>query len=197
MSEETRVKIVKSIDKMIVTRITINATAEVKANMIAEAIYENYLIPAKKVSLIVNGQLVKDCIILLDTLPLFAYARQKNQIITVDVKLLDTPLTNTPENIELKAYLIRRISSMSNTKNNMRDVIRYDTLYEYLNITASNDNARKVKHKQIRDKVKKVLDYWMLKKFIKGYKEEKEGRSVTKVTIYCYLPPQVKHIKHR
>ncbi len=149
-----------------------------------EGYYENYLIPAKKVEILINGQRVKDCIFLLDTLPLFAYASQKNQIATVKVKLLDTPLMNTPENIELKAYLLRRILSMSHKKNRMTDIIRYDTIYEYLQVTASTKDSLKHKCKQIRDKVKMLLEFWKKAELIDNYKEEKEGKSFAKVVIY-------------
>ena len=77
MSEETRKKILRSVEKMSATRITVNASAEVEAGMIAKAIYINYLIPSKRVEIILNGQLIKDCIQLLDILSLFDYASKK------------------------------------------------------------------------------------------------------------------------
>lgn len=186
MSEETREKIIRSIYKMRATMIRINATAEVKACMMAEGIFEGYLIPAARVEIILNGQRIKDCIRIIDPLPLFSYANKKNQIASIDISLLDTPLNNTPENIELKAYLLRRILSMSNMKNNMRDVIRYDTIYQYLRITAPNPNQLKKKHKNIRDKTKILLDFWKGEELIKEYKEEREGKTIAKVTIYRY-----------
>ena len=185
MSEETREKIIKSVYKMRSTIIRINATAEVKACMMAEGIFEGYLIPATRVEIILNGQRVKDCIRIIDPLPLFSYASNKNQIASIDISLLDTPLNNTPENIELKAYLLRRILSILNAKNRMRDAIRYDTLYEYLRISAATKDSLKHKRKQIRDKVKILLELWKNTRLIKGYSEEKEGRIFAKVIIYC------------
>ena len=187
MSEETRKKIIRSVEKMSATRITVNASAEVKAGMIAKASYVNYLIPSKRVEIILNGQLVKDCIQLLDSLPLFDYASKKNQIASIDIKMLDAPIQNSPENITLKGYLLRRIMAISKSKykkNNMNNVIRYDTIYQYLKVQAPNQNALKVKRKQIRDKVKKLLDFWKKEKLIKNYKEEKEGRVIAKIIIF-------------
>jgi len=187
MSEETRKKIIRSVEKMSATRITVNASAEVKAGMIAKATYVNYLIPSKRVEIILNGQLVKDCIQLLDSLPLFDYASKKNQIASIDIKMLDAPIQNSPENITLKGYLLRRIMAISKSKykkNNMNNVIRYDTIYQYLKVQAPNQNALKVKRKQIRDKVKKLLDFWKKEKLIKNYKEEKEGRVIAKIIIF-------------
>ena len=166
------------------TSIDINATAEVKAGMITRVRFSGYLIPAERTEVEVNGQIVKDGIKLIKMPPLFQYACLKNQVVTISVKMLDTPLNNTPENIELKAYLLRRILSMSNMKNNMRDVIRYDTIYQYLRITAPNPNQLKKKHKNIRDKTKILLDFWKGEKLIKDYNEEKEGRTIAKIIIY-------------
>ena len=188
MSPETRRKILKSVEKMSVTRVTIDASAEVRAGMIAQATFKNYLIPAEMTELRINGQLVTDGIRLLSRLPLFDYASRKRQVVSIDIKMLDTPLPNTPENIVLKGYLLMRIASIMNSKNNMSDVIRYQTIYDYLKIQAPTPNALKVKHKQIRDKVKKFLDFWREVKFIKDYKEEKEGRIFAKIIVSCYLP---------
>ena len=184
MSDETRRKILSSVDKMRFTSIEINATAEVKAGMLTRVMFNSYLIPAERTEVEVNGQIVKDGIRLIKMPPLFEYASLKNQVVTINVKMLDTPINNTPENIELKAYLLRRILSMSNVKNNMRDVIRYDTIYQYLRITAPNPNQLKKKHKNIRDKTKILLDFWKGEKLISGYTEEKEGKIIAKVIIY-------------
>ena len=185
MSDETREKITNSLRKLRYTNVTINATAEVKAGMIAEAHFERYLIPADRAEIILNGQRVNDAIRLLATLPLFDYASKKNQVVSVDIKMLNTPLQNSPENITLKGYLLKRIMAMSNEKNNMNNVIRYDSIYQYLRVQAPNKNQLNKKHKKIRDKVKKLLDFWKKEKLIKDYKEEKEGRFFAKVTIYC------------
>ena len=96
--------------------------------------------------------------------------------------MLDTPLSNTSENIELKGYLLRRIASLRNSKNNMSDTIRYDTLFEYLRINNS-EKALRQKHQEIRKKVKQLLDFWIEKGLISSYKEEKEGKSIAKITI--------------
>ena len=194
MSPETRRKILKSVEKMSVTRVTIDASAEVRAGMIAQATFKNYLIPAEMTELRINGQLVTDGIRLLSRLPLFDYASRKRQVVSIDIKMLDTPLPNTPENIVLKGYLLMRIASIMNSKNKMSDTIRYNTIYDHLKLQAPTPNALKVKHKQIRDKIKKFLDFWKKVKFIKDYREEKEGRIFAKVIILCY-PSENPHKK--
>ena len=168
------------------TLIRIDATAEVQSNMLTDkkGIYEGPLIPAERIEVIeLNGQRVTDCIHLFRTPPLYEYARDKNQIGSIEISMLDTPLSNTSENIELKGYLLRRIASLKNSKNNMSDTIRYDTLFEYLRINAPTKEALKKKHQEIKKKVKQLLDFWIEKGLISSYKEEKEGKSIAKITI--------------
>ena len=93
--------------------------------------------------------------------------------------MLQAPVNNTTENIELKFYLLRLISSMKNSKSKIKHIIRYDTLYEYLQIETSD----KFKKKDIRDRVKKILSFWVKQGFILGFEEEWEGRNIAKVKI--------------
>lgn len=48
---------------------------------------------------------------------------------------------------------------------------------------APNPDALKHKQKEIRDKTKKFLDFWVQEGFIVGYSEEKEGRTIAKLKI--------------
>lgn len=188
MSPETRKYILRSIDIMMATLVTIDASAEISSNMITKTtgIYKGALIPAERIEIMeLNGQKVTDCIHLLRTPPLYDYARDKNQIGSIDIKMLDTPLSNTKENIELKGYLLKRIASIKNTKSNMSDTIRYDTIYEYLQIDTNTPDKDLLRHKyqEVRNKVKKLLDFWIKMGLITSYTEEKEGKSIAKVTI--------------
>ena len=171
---------------MMATIITIDASAEVNAHMITKTtgIYKGYLIPAERIEVIeLNGQKITDCIHLLRTPPLYEYARDQNQIGSIEISMLDTPLSNTSENIELKGYLLRRIASLRNSKNNMSDTIRYDTLFEYLRINAPTKEALKKKRQEIRKKVKQFLDFWIKKGLISSYEEQNEGKSIAKIVI--------------
>ena len=144
------------------------------------------MIPAERVEImILNGNETRDCIHLFRTPPLYDYARDKNQIGSIDIKMLDTPLSNTKENIELKGYLLKRIASIKNTKSHMSDTIRCDTIYEYLRIDKNIPDKDFLRHKymDIRNKVKKLLDFWIKMGLITSYTEEKEGKSIAKVTI--------------
>jgi len=74
--------------------------------------------------------------------PLYDYAEDKNQISRVNIEMLQAPINNTTENIELKFHLLRLILSMKNPKSKLKPIIRYDALYKYLGID-ENDADRK------------------------------------------------------
>ena len=184
MTAKAREEILGSIDKMRFTAILIDSTQEARAGWVKEAVYKGALIPSESVKIVtLNGQEVKECIHLFRTPPLYDYANDKNQIDRVNIKMLNVPVSNTPENIELKGYLLRRIMSAKNEKSNIKPIIRYDTLYKYLGIEGSNENVLRNKKKDIRDRTKKILKFWVTEGFIQGYEEEKEGKTIMKVRI--------------
>ena len=184
MPPEARKKILDSIDKLRHSDIVIDASAEVRVGWNKKAKYIGALIPSERIEIIsLNGQEVVDCIHLFRNPPLYDYANNKNQIGRVDIRMLDAPLNNTSENIELRGYLLRHITSAKNARSGIKPIIRYDTLYEYLRVDASSKDALKEKHKEIRNKTKRFLDFWVKQGFIKGFQEEKEGKIIAKLKI--------------
>ena len=184
MTPKARAEILDSIDKMRFTEILIDSSQEAIAGLVKEAFYKGALIPSESVKIVtLNGQEVKECIHLFRTPPLYDYANDKNQIDRVKIEMLNVPVSNTPENIELKGYLLRRITSAKNEKSKIKPIIRYDTLYKYLGIEGSNGNVLRNKKKDIRDRTKDILQFWVQEGFIKNFEEEKEGKTIAKVRI--------------
>ena len=185
MTPNIRDEIISSIDRLMGTIITINASGEVQAGWRQKAEYKGPLLPCKRISqeiVKLNGQEVIDCIQILGSSPLFDYARGINQISRTNVEMLNTPVNNTTENIMLKGYLLRQITSMKSTRSNLKPIIRYDTVYEYLGVN-ENDNDINHKKKDIRERVKKILSFWVESGLILGFEEEKEGKTIAKVKI--------------
>ena len=136
---EIRKEILRSIDKMRKTEITINNSDEAKKFGYKQFTYQSSLLPSERIEGIkLNGNEVIDCIHILKKPPLFEYANIKNQVGSVEVKMLNVPIKNTLSNIELKEYLLQRILSIKNPKSNLSPTIKYSTVYEYLRITAPN-----------------------------------------------------------
>ena len=182
MTPAMRNEIIKSIDKLMGTTIEINASAEMQAGWRQEAEYKSALLPCKRVSkkdIRINGQEVIDCIQILGSSPLYDYAKGINQISRASIDMLNAPVNNTPENITLKGYLLRTITSMKNPKSKLKPVIRYDTIYEYLGIENTDSKTKK----RVRDRTKEILNFWVNEGLITDFEEEKEGKTFEKIKI--------------
>lgn len=218
ISSVMRKAILRSINKMSFTEITIDNSDEAKKFGYKELKYFGSLLDIKRIEGIkINGNEVEDCIQILQSPALYNYAKLKKQVCNIDIRMLNIPkrkpqpkseandtddtksakakdkkdeddsyiFRNTPENIELKDYLLQRIMAIKNQKSKMSETIRYETLYDYLRVKAPTRSTLLVKHKKIRKKVKFLLEYWEREGFIKGYKKEKEGKLFAKITINC------------
>lgn len=181
---ELRKAILGSIDKMRNTEITIDNSAEAKKFGYEKFICQSSLLPSERIEgITLNGNEVIDCIHILKKPPLFAYADIKNQVGSVEIKMLNVPIKNTLGNIELKEYLLQRILSIKNSKSSLSPTIKYSTVYEYMKITAPNSKALAKKKEKIRKNIITLLDAWKSANFIKSYAEEKDGKTKSKVTI--------------
>lgn len=102
---------------------------------------------------------------------LFSYAKAKNQIGSYDPKLLQVPdITNTPENIILKNYIIKRIESAIHGKQPKKILLK--TMYEIIGcVTAQNK-------KTMRSNAESVFYYLKSVGYLKSYSIEYKGKSV-------------------
>ena len=95
------------------------------------------------------------------------------------------PLNLTRENIIIREYLLRRIFGMLNEKNKLTsDFIRYDSLYEQLQLEAPTEATLRARKRNIRNKVKTLLEAWTNTELIQGFEEIKEGTTIKGVRIY-------------
>ena len=184
LMEEIKAKL----DTMRRLSINIDLTEEIKAHMIEKQIdgdvdsfmIDGYLLPLNKYTGVVNGKR-SEMYQIIDTPPLYSYARMKNQIATVSIDLLKAPLNNNATTIPLKTYLLGRIEAMKNQNNRMmRDKILFESIYRELG-DIDSDKKRK---KRIRDYTEVVLNHFISMNYITKYQMIKEGRTITGVRIY-------------
>ena len=97
------------------TIITLNIAQGAKARNFDDFEIEGSLLPAEWISAKINGQNV-NALKLLYVPPLLKYAECTNQILKIDMKLLNSPLENTVENLLLSNYVLRQILIISSKK---------------------------------------------------------------------------------
>ena len=177
-----RQDILASLRKLRLTNIIINAEQELEAGYSKKSRYEGVILPNEVIedeTILLNGGKVRNCIHFLRNSPLYDYADDKNQISRLPVAMLDIPADNDKELIILKGYLARRYTEAKNPNSKLSNIIRYNSIFEYLSI----DSGNKKQTKRIRDTVKLILETWKNAGYIIGYQEIKEGRTTAKIKI--------------
>lgn len=182
-------EVIQSIDKMRSTLIEINATKQIEhlkphidGKKVTKYVYNDNLLNLRGTNIIAGGNdvfgyLIKEVPIL------YEYSHNVNQIISFDPKLLDTrkATRNTKEIISIKGYLLRRISTMKNTKSSSHsNRILYNTVFENSGIDCEDKNQLK----RYRDNIKKILAQWVEEDFITYFIDYKIGKSIAGIEIF-------------
>ena len=183
LTQKQQEAISNSLNKLMYSKLVIKASdAECKAyRMPGQFKYEGTVIQGEKATARVNGVIVEVYHLLREPI-LYTYAELKNQISRLDIKLLNSPVNKTEENLTLQSYLLRRIDAIKKSTK-LPPTISYNTIYEQLDIQASSDGALRKKKLKVRNTVKKILDYLKTKNFIKNYTENIHGQEVISITI--------------
>lgn len=137
-------KIDASLSKMMATQIAFDNKEE-KANSNYPLLeYDGSLLPMERQRCFINGKLVESAIHLFREPPCFSYARKRNQISTVDRKLLISPLNKTEGNIHLSNYILRIIGAAK--KGAIKNKITFATIYDELNADTPTKKTRTKKY---------------------------------------------------
>lgn len=183
LTQTNRQSILSSLNKMKETIIEIDASQEGSEYKKAEYKYSGKLLPINFIQAVtLNNNTVKDCIQILRTPPLLEYSKLRRQLTSVDIELLAV-LSNREAHVLIRDYLLGEIQWMKYSSRR-RNIILYKTIEEYLGTLLQGDtDSCNHKRKRLRENVIKCLKYWVNKKYIKGYTENKDRNTITKVLI--------------
>lgn len=162
-------KIKQSVTKMAMAWLSIDNSEEIKAGYKYEAFgYDSNLLAIERLhgTFYINGAAVKDPIHVFREPPLVTFARQRKQLTTFDISVLDTPVYKTDENIMIENYFLDAITAIKGKRRNSK--VLFSTLYK----------AADIKGKQIQrapGKIIKILDHYIKCGLIAGYIMEKDG----------------------
>ena len=187
-------KLAAAVLKMRIAQIFVDNREEIAAKYhYPKFVYDGSLLPSERVTAIVDGNITDAAIQLLREPPLIAFARQREQITKINIKLLQSPASKTEANIALEDYLIERIAQARNERRKLekkrcktdeerrkkvealeKDTrIVFATLYEHADITT-------VKQKQrAPQKVKRILEHYKACNFIRDFTMETDGVKIT------------------
>jgi hypothetical protein len=165
-SQKQIAKIGESVDKLAKTEITIDNTEEAIAYKGRKKVVDKEMIIAcKRRDAYINGHLTVGAIFLYDLPAPIRFAQDRRQIITLDPKVLQSPMNKTEENLILQDYLIRRISRKGDPRR-----ILISTLLSKLGVQGT-----KQKKWRTLEKVKALLEYYKEIGFIADFKIEPDA----------------------
>lgn len=171
-------KINDSLTKMGAARVYLDNTLETPVNKkYPKFKYDGPLLPFERVSAYINNALVESAVHLFREPPLMTFAKERKQITTISRKLLELPLSQTEDNLQLTDYLIERIASMKRPNSKISRKILFATVYEKCNMTGKTAGDRKARSRT-PDKIRKCLDHFTAQGYIKSYKEAADGITV-------------------
>ena len=166
-----RTKIYNTVHKMRKADIFFDNDKEATAYKYARFKYEGALLPCEIGEAFVNGKWTDKAIHIFREPPLITFAKERKQITTIDIKLLQAPVSKTDANLQIQDYLLERISKAKNgRKKNCR--ILYKTLF------ANTSIATKKQQQRAPAKLKKYLEHYQREGFIKNFTMEKDGLTV-------------------
>ena len=167
-----------AITKMMTAHIFFNNEQEAEKYKYPKFVYDGSLLPLERGTAIVNGQLADAAIHIFREPPLITFAKQRKQITTVDVKLLQSPVSKTDANLQIDDYLIERISKARNGKGKSCRIL-FKTLYDHTGIPDKpKTNTEKQQKKRAPDKIKKYLTHYQQQGFISRFTMEADGITI-------------------
>lgn len=164
-------RINNALTKMAGAKIYVNNEQEAAAYKYAKFIYDGSLLPLERVTVIARGALNEAAIHIFREPPVITFAKQRRQITTIDVKLLQSPISKTDGNLLIDDYLIERISRAKKGQQPRR--ILYKTIYEKARASTAKQRQR------IPEKVRRYLEHYQQCGMISRYTTEPDG-----VTVY-------------
>lgn len=162
-------RINRSLTNLGFTRLNIDNREELKTKTKYQhfVVADEALLNFQRIKAVVRGQEVSVINLLTDPV-LLRFARQREQITTINTNLLEDKLNNTDMNISLKIYLLDYISSAKNNKSLSRKLL-FTTLCDKCGAADRQTKQR------LKDKIKKLMSFYQSNHFIKSYRLDKDN----------------------
>lgn len=174
-------KIHECIVKMMGAQITVDN--EIEANRYKKYghfTYRGVLLPVEIGELYdMQGALTDAAIHVLKEPPLMTFARQRDQLTTVSLKLLQSPVSKTDSNLAIDDYLIVHIKRAQKGKEHGKTRMLFKTIYKNTGIPEKpKTNTEKSTRQRAPGKIKKYLTHYQAEGTITKYTMEKDGITV-------------------
>lgn len=170
-SDDQREKISTAIAKMQSAMINVDNSMEAADYNYTKFVYRGYLLPIERVKRIVNGNLVEEAIHIFREPPVMTFAKQRKQITTIPVQLLNSPISKTNANLAIEDYLLERISRAKDGHSPCK--ILYKTICDKAGAVTAKQRQR------VPEKVGRYLTNYAEKGFIASFKTAADGVTIS------------------
>ena len=155
-------KINESLTKMGAARLYIDNTRERNAGYkYPQFKYDAPLLPFERLEVTHRGK-TATAIRLLREPPLISFSRDRGQITTIDLKVLQSPVNKTNSNLRIEDYLLERIAHMKKNRALSRKIL-LSSLFEACEIKEKKQRQR------APETVKRYLEHYVKQGLISGY----------------------------
>ena len=163
-------KIRNSVLKMSSTRVSLDNREEITKGgyNYPPVVIDGPLLPLfRRHDCVINGQVVPEAFAPVCDPPLVDFARARKQIIQVDRKLLETPISKTDKNLQIEDYLLERVARAKNKAQPPK--ILFSTLYERAHVATQKQQKRAI------EKAQTIMEHYRKNGFITAFEVEKDG----------------------
>ena len=162
-------KISDSLTKMMKAAIKISNEEEAKIYNYDKIVYNGSLLPMERISGVnIKGKITESAVHPFREPPMLTFAKKHgNQLTAVNIKVLQSPVSKTDENLQIDDYLIERISKAKSSTLSKKILIK--SICENANITSKKQQSR------LPEKLARFLDHYKESNFIKGYTLTKDS----------------------
>ena len=168
----TKKKIRDSIIKLGGAHISVDNLEEANAYNYRHFRYDGQLLPHEMITGYVDGNLTDGLIHLFREPPLFTFARERKQVSSYKVQLLQVPISKTNKNIQIEDYVRDQIAWMKNKKSKRSNRLTLDAIFEAAGITTAKQRQRK------RADITKLLTHYANCSWIKRFTEDEDGFTI-------------------
>lgn len=130
-----------AITKMSSAKIYINNEHEAEVYHYDKFVYDGALLPMERTTVISNGRATDAAIHLFREPPIITFAKQRKQITTLEIKLLQSRVNKTDRNLLIDDYLLEQISRAKREKKHAQRLL-FGTIFKRTNIKGAKNQDR-------------------------------------------------------
>lgn len=173
LNSNDKKRIIESIEKQAVTRITIDNKAEASLYNYPSARYSDNLMMVRSVTVMVRGKIAEAAFELKADPVLMQFAKDRQQVTYIPRAVLESPLNKTDENLAIEDYILRRISQMKRGKpGKTTRRILFSTIFENAGI---KDKQRR---RRAKARIIDLMEHYVNTDFIYAYEDDQDGITI-------------------